>query len=132
MTTTGNRAATANRTNGTGRYVLSGNLVNGGTAISCPHGGRVTTASTSPSAVRIDGLPVPTGADHFTVSGCRHTVDGVPQPCVTVRWTPERDGVRIDGSPVLLDGTSALCFSAALVPQGPPLVTRGGRGVSCR
>ena len=113
--------------------MLSGNLVNGGYAISCPHGGRVVPTSAPSSGVRIDGLPVPTASDVFTVSGCRHTIDRVPHPCVTVRWTPARDGVLIDGAPVLLDSTSALCFSAALVPQGPPRVTAATtREVSCR
>ncbi|MFI1393607.1 hypothetical protein [Streptomyces sp. NPDC020681] len=116
----------------TGRYVLSGNLVNGGTAISCPHGGRVVPASAPSSGVRIDGHPVPTAADVFTVSGCRHMVDRVPHPCTTARWTPARDSVLIDGSPVLLEGTSALCFSAALLPQGPPVVTGTAKGVASR
>ncbi|MGW7366516.1 hypothetical protein ACWGI8_24535 [Streptomyces sp. NPDC054841] len=112
--------------------MLSGNLVNGGTSIRCPHGGRVVPASTSSSGVRIDGHLVPTAADVFTVSGCGHTVDGVPHPCATVRWTPDRGGVLVDGSPVLLDSSSALCFSAALVPQGPPVVTTVARGVASR
>ncbi|MFF3455041.1 hypothetical protein ACFYXH_12035 [Streptomyces sp. NPDC002730] len=112
--------------------MLSGNLVNGGSAISCPHGGRVVPASALSSGVRIDGMPVPTAADVFTVSGCRHTIDRIPHPCVTVRWTPGRDSVLIDGSPVLLDSTSALCFSAALQPQGPPVVAATTRGVSSR
>ncbi|ORT60654.1 hypothetical protein BKD26_05295 [Streptomyces sp. CB03238] len=113
---------------------MSGNLVNGGTSISCPHGGRVVPASApSSSGVRADGHPVPTAADVFTVVGCRHTVGGVRHPCATVRWTPARGGVLIDGSPVLLDTTPALCFSAALVPQGPPVVAAGAsRGVSSR
>ncbi|NUK00854.1 hypothetical protein HRW23_08125 [Streptomyces lunaelactis] len=111
---------------------MSGNLVNGGSAISCPHGGRVGPASAPSSGVRIDGHQVPSAADVFTVSGCRHTVDGVPHPCVTVRWTPDRDSVLVDGAPVLLDSTSALCFSAALLPQGPPAVGATTRGVSSR
>lgn len=111
---------------------MSGNLVNGGTAISCPHGGRVVPASAPSSGVRIDRHLVPTAADVFTVSGCRHMVDGVPHPCATVRWTPARSGVLIDGSPVLLDSTSALCFSAALVPQGPPVVATAAKGVASR
>ncbi|MER6996211.1 hypothetical protein [Streptomyces sp. NPDC000410] len=112
--------------------MLSGNLVNGGMSISCPHGGRAVPASAPSSGVRIDGHPVPTAADVFTVSGCRHTVDGVPHPCTTVRWTPDRDSVLVDGSPVLLDSTSALCFSAALVPQGPPVLATAARGVASR
>lgn len=123
---------TATRMNRTGRITLSGNLVNGGSVISCPHGGRVAPASVPSAGVRIDGHQVPTAADVFTVSGCRHLIDGVPHPCTIVRWTPDRGGVLIDGSPVLLDSTSALCFSAALVPQGPPLVTPSARGVSSR
>ncbi|TQK42940.1 hypothetical protein FBY35_4385 [Streptomyces sp. SLBN-118] len=120
------------RTKGTGSYVLSGNLVNGGSVISCPHGGRVVPASAPSSGVRIDGHPVPTAEDVFTVSGCRHTVGGVPVPCTTVRWTPDRNGVLVDGRAVLLESTSALCFSAALVPQGPPVVAASARGVSSR
>ncbi|QXE38321.1 hypothetical protein KQY30_32895 [Streptomyces sp. GMY02] len=123
------------RTNRTGRRVLSGNgnLVNGGSAINCPHGGRVSPPAAPSSAVRIDGRPVPTATDVFTVSGCRHTVDGVPQPCVSVRWTPDRDGVLIDGVPVLLHTTGAVCFSAALVPQGAPVVGHvASREVSSR
>ncbi|MFF0062323.1 hypothetical protein ACFYRC_12340 [Streptomyces sp. NPDC005279] len=120
------------RTDGTGSYVLSGNLVNGGSVISCPHGGRVVSASAASSAVRIDGRPVPTAADVFAVSGCRHTVGDVPHPCATVRWTADHGGVVIDGRPVLLESTSALCFSAALVPQGPPVVAASARGVSSR
>ncbi|WP_338015581.1 hypothetical protein [Streptomyces sp. CB03234] len=112
--------------------MLSGNLVNGGTSISCPHGGRVVPASAPSSGVRADGHPVPTAADVFTVIGCRHTTGGVPHPCATVRWTPARGGVLIDGSPVLLDTTPALCFSTALVPQGPPVVIQAARGVSSR
>ncbi|MFJ7995784.1 hypothetical protein ACIQ7D_01185 [Streptomyces sp. NPDC096310] len=105
--------------------MVSGNLISTGFTISCPHGGRVAPASGASSGVRLDGLPVPAATDTFTVTGCRHTVDRVPYPCVTVRWTPGqgRDVVRIDGSAALLDSTSALCFSAALVPQGPPVVT---------
>ncbi|MBT2510679.1 hypothetical protein J7I98_33545 [Streptomyces sp. ISL-98] len=111
---------------------MSGNLVNSGSAIGCPHGGQVAPASAPSSGVRIDGLPVPTATDVFTVSGCRHMIDRVPHPCVTVRWTPDRDSVLIDGAPVLLHSTSALCFSAALVPQGPPVVGTAPRGVSSR
>ncbi|MFC5802027.1 hypothetical protein [Streptomyces formicae] len=112
--------------------MLSGNLVNGGTTISCPHGGRVAAAAASSSAVRVDRHPVPAADGVFTVSGCPHTVDGVPQPCTTVRWTPAAGGVLIDGAPVLLHTTSAVCFSAALVPQGPPVVKAAEREVASR
>ncbi|MEU0845417.1 hypothetical protein ABZ370_38950 [Streptomyces sp. NPDC005962] len=114
----------------------SGNLVNHTATISCPHGGRAQPMSApSSGAVLLDGQPVPSAADVYVVVGCPHTADGLPVPCVTVRWTPDRDGVLVDGVPVLLDSTSAQCFTAAMVPQGPPVVaaTRDGRqGVVCQ
>ncbi|MFE1770465.1 hypothetical protein [Streptomyces sp. NPDC059008] len=86
--------------------------------------------------MRIDDAPVATTAGLFTVSGCMHRVGGCPQPCTSVRWTPDvgDQAVRVDGVPVLLDTTAAMCFSAGLVPQGPPVVTsvHQGQGVSSR
>ncbi|MEU6082226.1 hypothetical protein [Streptomyces sp. NPDC047108] len=79
-----------------------------------------------------DGLPVHTGSDAFTVTGCPHTVDRVPRPCTTIRWSPAAGGVTVDGAPVLLHTTHAMCFSAGLVPQGRPLVTTAEQGVVCR
>ncbi|MER5768764.1 hypothetical protein [Streptomyces sp. NPDC001985] len=111
---------------------MSGNLVHSGTAIGCPHGGRVAPGSVRSSGVRADGLPVLTAAEVFTVSGCRHAVGGVPRPCVSVRWTPGPGGVLVDGVPVLLERTGGMCFGAALVPQGAPVVAPGSRGVSSR
>ena len=122
--------------------MFSGNLVHGGAVISCPHGGRAlsTQAGGASNGVRIDGAPVATAADVFTVSGCPHSVGHLPQPCTSIRWTPQSNSgaVLIDGVPVLLDTTAAMCFSAGLVPQGPPVVASvhqgqtGHQGVSSR
>ncbi|GLF93121.1 hypothetical protein [Streptomyces yaizuensis] len=114
---------------------MSGNVVTSGTAIACPHGGRAVAvpAAWASAAVRVDGRPVLTAGDVLAVSGCPHTVGGVPQPCVSVRWTPEAGGVRSGGSPVVRERTAGLCYSAALVPQGLPVVTAvAGRGVTGR
>ncbi|MEV0603451.1 hypothetical protein AB0I82_29725 [Streptomyces sp. NPDC050315] len=115
---------------------MTGNLLHGGAVISCPHGGRAVSTAAVGTGVRIDGAPVATAADLFTVSGCPHTVDRVPSPCTSVRWTPAdgKDEVRIDGVPVLMDTSAAMCFSAGLVPQGPPVVAsvHQGQGVSSR
>lgn len=117
--------------------MLTGNLVHGGAVISCPHGGlAVSTAAASGARVQVDGAPVATAADLFTVSGCTHTVGHHPQPCTSIRWMPgaDSDAVRVDGVPVLLDTSAAMCFSAGLVPQGPPVVAsvHQGQGVSSR
>jgi hypothetical protein len=115
------------RTSGT-----TGNLLGAGAVISCPHGGRATAARTSSNAVLLDGLPVATAADAYVITGCPHTIDRVPMPCTSVRWTADDGGPTVDGAPVLLDTTAALCFNAALVPQGPPVVVSAQREVVVR
>ncbi|WP_151476658.1 hypothetical protein [Streptomyces albicerus] len=110
----------------------SGSLLGTGAVISCPHGGRATTATTSTSAVLMDGMPVATAAHGYVVTGCPHTVDRVPVPCVSVRWTADGTGVTVDGAPVLLDTAAAQCFTAAFVPQGPPVVQAAQRKVTVR
>ncbi|MFI9764214.1 hypothetical protein ACIHFB_40530 [Streptomyces sp. NPDC051963] len=108
----------------------SGNLIGADAVISCPHGGRVTAAHAPSSAVRIGDRAVATTADTYTVVGCTHIVNGIPQPCVSVRFTASDSGVTVAGVPVLLDTSAGQCFSAALVPQGPAVVTSAQRGVS--
>lgn len=109
---------------------MTGNVINATSMLHCPHGGRIVTASAS-SAVRVDGQAVRTAEDVFAVLGCPHRVAGKPDPCLTVRWSPPREAVRIDGVPVLLDSTEGLCVGADLLPRGRPLM-RTGEGVRCR
>lgn len=111
---------------------MSGSLLDAGAVIGCPHGGRVTAATTSSGGVRVGGAAVATGGHAYVVAGCPHTVAGVPSPCVSVRWTAGDSGVTVDGAPVLLDTSAAQCFSAALVPQGPPVVQAAQRKVTVR
>ncbi|MBX9395827.1 hypothetical protein K4749_20025 [Streptomyces sp. TRM72054] len=110
----------------------SGGLLGAAAVISCPHGGRATAATTSDGAVFIDGVPVATAAHSHVVTGCPHTVDGVPMPCVAVRWTGSDTGVTVDGAAVLLDTSTAQCFTAAFVPQGPPVIQAVQRKVTVR
>jgi hypothetical protein len=100
--------------------------------IGCPHGGRVTTATTPSSGVLVQGAAVASATTAHVVTGCPHTVDGVPAPCVSVRWTAGATGVTVDGASVLLDTSAAQCLSAALVPQGPPVVQAAQRKVTVR
>ncbi|MFC4467197.1 hypothetical protein ACFPH6_22170 [Streptomyces xiangluensis] len=111
---------------------MSRNLLGAAAVISCPHGGRATAATTSAGTVLMDGTPVATAAHSYVVTGCPHSVDGVPVPCVSVRWTADRTGVTVDGAPVLLDTSAAQCFTAAFVPQGPPVVRAAQRKVTVR
>ena len=115
-----------------GRIRMSGSLLDAGAVIGCPHGGRVAPATTSSGGVRLAGAAVATAAHSYVVTGCPHTVNGVPSPCVAVRWTAAGSGITVDGAPVLLDTSAAQCFSAALVPQGPPVVQAAQRKVTVR
>ncbi|MEW2397735.1 hypothetical protein [Streptomyces sp. NPDC046862] len=112
----------------------SGKLLAADTVISCPHGGRATPAHTPSPAVLIGGRAAATAAHTYTVVGCTHTVNRVPQPCLSVRFTASASGVTVAGAPVLLDTdtSAAQCFSAALVAQGPPVVTAAQQEVSTR
>ena len=110
---------------------MSGSLLDAGAVIGCPHGGRVAPATTS-SGVRLTGAAVATAEHSYVITGCPHTVNGVPSPCVTVRWTAADSGITVDGATVLLDTSAAECFSAAFVPQGPPVVQAAQRKVTVR
>ncbi|MFJ8635786.1 hypothetical protein [Streptomyces sp. NPDC093568] len=111
---------------------MSGSLLDASAVIGCPHGGRVAPATTPSGGVRLAGGVVATSAHSYVVTGCPHTVDRVPSPCVTVRWTAGGTGITVDGRSVLLDTSAAECFSAALVPQGPPVVQAAQRKVTVR
>ncbi|WP_328429410.1 hypothetical protein [Streptomyces sp. NBC_00443] len=111
---------------------MPGTLLDAGAVIGCPHGGRVAPATTSSGGVRLAGAAAATAAHSYVVTGCPHTVNRVPSPCVTVRWTADGSGITVDGAPVLLDTSAAQCFSAAFVPQGPPVVQVAQRKANVR
>ncbi|GGW64542.1 hypothetical protein [Streptomyces caelestis] len=111
---------------------MPGSLLDADAVIGCPHGGRVTAATTPSGGVRASGAAIATAAHSYVVTGCPHTVDRVPTPCVTVRWAADGTGITVDGAPVLLDISAAECFTAAFVPQGPPVVQAAQRKVTVR
>lgn len=110
---------------------MSGNLLHAGVTMTCPHGGRASTA-TGPSDVLLDGMPMLTLASIHPVSGCPHTVSGRPQPCTSIRWRTGTRSVLIDGMPALLENSAGECFTDELVPQGAPHVAAVQQGVVCR
>ncbi|MGW0825664.1 hypothetical protein [Streptomyces sp. NPDC002845] len=111
---------------------MSGSLLDAGAVIGCPHGGHAGAATTPSGGVLVRGTAVATTAHSYVVTGCPHTVGGVPSPCVSVRWTSDGTGVTVAGAPVLLDTSAAQCFTAAFVPQGPPVVRAAQRRVTVR
>ncbi|MEU7469974.1 hypothetical protein AB0A94_15790 [Streptomyces sp. NPDC044984] len=111
---------------------MSGSLLDADAVIGCPHGGRVAATTPPADGVRLAGAAVATAAHTYAVTGCPHTVDNVPTPCVSVRWTAHDTGVTVAGVPVLLDTSAAQCLTAALVPQGAPVVQAAQRKVTVR
>jgi hypothetical protein len=102
--------------------LLSGNLVTGDAVISCPHGGRAAPPATAGPGPHLDGRALPSAGADFPVTGCPHN-----RPCAYVRWTPDENGPRFDGVPVLLETTPGVCVTAAGVPQGAPVFSGAGR-----
>jgi hypothetical protein len=93
-----------------------------GAQATCPHGGQVSTISSSPR-VTVGGQPVATLTDTFLVAGCAFTVPpGKPQPCLKVQWLVPAMRVVVGGQPAILNNSNGLCLSAEQIPQGPPSV----------
>ena len=88
----------------------------------CPHGGHVSTISSSPR-VTVGGQPVATLGDTYLVAGCAFTVPpSKPQPCLKVQWLVPATRVMVGGQPAILQNSNGLCQSAEQIPQGPPSV----------
>ena len=101
---------------------MPGSLLHVNATITCPHAGQATVLPAQ-QKVLVSGQPVATLADTYTVVGCPFVVASKPQPCVTVRWVTSAGRIMVNGSPVLLQGSTGLCQSAEQAPQGAALVT---------
>lgn len=94
---------------------MPGYLLHVGAVVLCAHGGMAQPTLHSPR-VRVMGQDVATRADS-TISGC--ALPPPPSgngPCVTAQWITSALRVRVDGKPVLLMDSRALC-----TPTGTPL-----------
>lgn len=84
---------------------MPGFVVDVSTAMTCPHGGKVTFVPAGPPTVFVNGQAVITAADQITVVGCIQ-----PTPCGKVQWANFGQAL-INGIPVLLQ--------APPIPPGP-------------
>lgn len=89
--------------------------------VTCPHGGRVAMASTSPR-VLVAGAPVLTLDARGAVQGCPLPL---PATCVSVQWHGGASRVLASGRPVLLRTSAALAIAATGAPNGPPVIAAG-------
>jgi hypothetical protein len=96
---------------------MPGYILDAGTTITCPHGGRVTVAPRA-TRVALGGKPPLLADDPAVIAGCPFNVSGAPSPCLSVRWATPATRVTVESSPVLLSSSLALCLNAASAPQG--------------
>jgi hypothetical protein len=101
---------------------MPGFLLDAGTTIMCPHGGKVTVV---PRAARVglSGKPPLLVDDVATVAGCGFNVSGAPSPCLRVQWLMPAARVLVESSPVLLSSSVGLCVNAGGAPQGTAIVS---------
>jgi hypothetical protein len=104
---------------------MSSPILTTASTLLCPHGGSVGL-STSNTVATADGAPMLLLTDIHTVSGCPFQIPigtgTKPQPCVIVRWLVGATQTMVNSTPVLLQTSVGICFSAEQIPQGPPSV----------
>jgi hypothetical protein len=104
---------------------MSSPILTTASTVQCPHGG-IVNLTTSNVLATVDGAPMLLLTDIHTVSGCPFQVPigtgTKPQPCVIVRWSAGATQTMVSRTPVLLQTSVGICFSAEQIPQGPPVV----------
>ena len=105
---------------------MPGFLLDGGTTIMCPHGGKVTLPPRT-TKVSLGGQP-PYVLDDFAspapvIAGCAFMIGPTPSPCLRVQWLLPAMRLSVGGSPPLLSSSVGLCLNAAGAPQGTAIVS---------
>src|SRR5439155_22120392 len=96
---------------------MPGFLLHLGATVMCSHGGQAQPTAVSPR-VMVSGQPVVTLAAPYVVAGCALPPPTVANgPCVTAQFVMGATRVLVDGVPVLLMDSQAIC-----VPTGTPLI----------
>jgi hypothetical protein len=95
---------------------MPGFLVQVGASILCAHGGTATPVPTN-TRVLAGGAPVLLQTDVVTVAGCALPPPPAANgPCVTANWITAATRVKVNGIPVVLADSQAIC-----TPTGTPL-----------
>ena len=100
---------------------MPGPLAHVGNTTLCTHGVPAMVVPTN-SRVLVNGQPVTTSSDTYSIAGCPFTAGTVPMPCVRIQWLTPATRVLINGIPALLQTSTGLCLSAQQSPNGPPSV----------
>jgi len=97
-------------------------LLNAQTVIMCPHGGIVTHIPATYTSYRVDGRLPMLLTDQYLISGCPF-FSFMASPCHRVMWVSGSVNLIVKGQPVLTLSSVGLCESAALIIQGPAIIT---------
>jgi hypothetical protein len=95
---------------------MPGYLLHLGATVLCMHGGQAQPTSPNPR-VKVGGQPVTTQPIPYVIAGCALPPPPIANgPCVTGTWIIAAMRVKVEGMPVLLRDSVAVC-----VPTGTGL-----------
>jgi hypothetical protein len=96
---------------------MPGFLLHLGATVTCAHGGQAQPTAPQPS-VLVSGQPVVTIAAPYVVAGCAFPPPPAANgPCITAQFVDSATRVFVEGVPVLLLDSQAIC-----APTGTPLI----------
>jgi uncharacterized Zn-binding protein involved in type VI secretion len=94
---------------------MPGFILHQGAQVMCMHGGQAQPTVPVPT-VTVAGSAVTTQTAPYAVAGCPF-VSPAPGPCVTAQWVSASTRVKVNGAPVLLFDSQAVC-----IPTGTGLL----------
>ncbi len=94
---------------------MPGFLLHLGATVMCSHSGQALPTAPDPR-VTVSGQPVVTLTSPYTIAGCA-LPPNAGGPCVTAQFVTGATRVMVDGAPVLLMDSQAIC-----APTGTPLL----------
>jgi uncharacterized Zn-binding protein involved in type VI secretion len=87
---------------------MPGFILHQGAQVLCMHGGQAVPTAPVPR-VTVAGMAVTTQAPPYSVAGCPFVPPAGTGPCVTAQWVTGSTRVKVNGVPVLLFDSQAVC-----------------------
>ena len=86
-----------------------GYMLDTSSTVQCMHAGQAQAAGSNPR-VKMNGQPIVTQTNSYTVSGCTMPSPTAGNgPCVSAQWTSAATRVKAGGTPVLTRDSQAIC-----------------------
>ena len=114
---------------------MPGNVLTTSSTVLCPHGGSaiLTTANTK---VMVDNALALLESDVHSVAGCPFQIPvgaGMkPSPCIRIQWSGGAVRMTVNGTGVLVQSSTGLCYSAESAPQGSAIIANTQMKVSAQ